>query len=389
MNKELILEIFSDWTVELNQAIAQSNSYYVALFSTDKELLFSNKAFNSIIKGKPHNSFINPTFDELLKFKSSNNLIFEGFLTLGDMFSINMSINAQVYRKQNKLLVIGGVNASQLLEQNTIMHQLNREISNLQRNLIKKTHTLENTLSELNKLNEDKDKFIKILAHDLKNPFISILGFSKLLLNNIHNYDIEKVEKQIKIINNVAQQTYSLLEQILLWAKAQSSKLKIEKQYFKFLETTDGIINVIQNQANEKNIKINCFETEETILSADLNMFRTVMRNLITNAIKFTHFEGQINISAEKNNTENIITVSDNGIGIEKDAISKIWSFHDNYSTSGTNNEQGTGFGLTLCKELIEKHGGKIWVESEVGKGSDFKFTLPLTNENEVDNELK
>ncbi|MBN2890360.1 MAG: PAS domain-containing protein, partial [Bacteroidales bacterium] len=240
---------------------------------------------------------------------------------------------------------------------------------------------------ELLKLNTDKDRFIKILAHDLKNPFNSLLGFSDLLLKNLHKYDnIHKIEKQVKAINTVTHQTYQLLEQILLWAKSQSGKLILDIQKFDYLKTTNELIQTIENQANEKNIKINCFETEKTIVSADLNMYKTVMRNLILNAIKFTHKNGQINIYAEKNHENTIITVSDNGIGINENAIPKLWEFSNNYSTEGTNNEKGTGFGLTLCKELIEKHGGQIWVESEIGKGSDFKFTLPLINANKTDN---
>jgi len=234
---------------------------------------------------------------------------------------------------------------------------------------------------KLIELNSDKDRFIQILSHDLRSPFNSLLGFSDLLLKNLHKYDMQKIENQIRIIHQTIHQTYDLLEQILLWAKSQSGKLTLELQKLEFLKEITEIIKTLENQANEKYIKLNYFETEKIILTADLNMFKTVMRNLISNAIKFTHKNGQINISAERNHNHAIITVSDNGIGIDKNVIPKLWEFGDNYSTEGTNNEKGTGFGLTLCKELIEKHGEQIWVESEVGKGSDFKFTLPLCND--------
>lgn len=249
--------------------------------------------------------------------------------------------------------------------------------------------TIKKQNKKLTKLNVDKDRFIQILAHDLKNPFNSLLGFSDLLLQNLHKYDMEKIEKQLKIINNVSKQTHSLLEQILLWEKSQSGKMILEMQKIDYLKTTNEIIQTIENQANEKNIKINCFETEKIIVSADVNMYKAIMRNLISNAIKFTQKNGQINIYAEKDHTNTIITVSDNGIGIDKDMIPKLWEFSNSYSTKGTNNEKGTGFGLTLCKELIKKHGGQIWIESEVGKGSNFKFTLPMKNKNTTDNEVK
>lgn len=231
---------------------------------------------------------------------------------------------------------------------------------------------------KLKKLNADKDRFISILAHDLKSPFNSLLGFSGLLLKNLDKYDKEKIRNQVKLINSVSSQTHELLEQLLLWAKTQSGKLELKIDYFEFNETTNDLIKTLARFANDKKIKINCFETEKTILSADLNMFKTIMRNLILNAIKFTDINGQINVYAQKNQSDVTITVSDNGIGIDKNVISKLWEFNENYSTVGTNNEKGTGFGLTLCKELVEKHGGKIWVESEIGKGSDFKFTMPL-----------
>ncbi len=233
--------------------------------------------------------------------------------------------------------------------------------------------------SELSKLNADKDRFIKILAHDLKNPFNSLLGFSELLLKNLRKYDIEKIEKQINTIYNTSKQTYNLLEDLLLWSKSQVGKLPFEPQTYLFSEICKEVITNFK--INPKNITINCLETEKTKVTVDLNMFNTVMRNLISNAIKFTNQNGQINVYAEKNHKNAIITVSDNGIGIEKEVIPKLWETYTNYSTIGTNNEKGTGFGLTLCKELIEKHGGQIWVESEVGKGSDFKFTLPLCND--------
>jgi len=241
--------------------------------------------------------------------------------------------------------------------------------------------TLKESEKKLKILNADKDRFLQILAHDLKNPFSALLGFSNLLLKNIHKYDIDKIENQLNIIHQTTQKTYNLLEDILLWSKAQSGKLTIEPQKIVFTEICTKIINTFKNQADTKEISINCFEPEKTILEADLNMFKTILRNLISNAIKFTNKSGQINIYSEKNQNNVTITVSDNGIGIEKENQLKLWDFTQSISTIGTSNEKGTGLGLLLCKEFVEKHGGKIWVESELGKGSDFKFTLPLCND--------
>ncbi len=232
---------------------------------------------------------------------------------------------------------------------------------------------------ELKKLNDDKDRFIRILAHDLKNPFNSLLGFSELLLKNLRKYDIEKIEKQLNVIYTASKQTYNLLEDLLLWSKSQSNKLSFEPQTYFFSEICNELISNFK--INSKNITINCLETERTKIKADLNMLKTVMRNLVSNAIKFTNQNGSINIYSEKSDENIIITVSDNGIGIPEENITNLWDYSQLITTSGTEGERGTGIGLPLCKEFVEKHGGKIWVESEVGKGSDFKFTMPLCND--------
>ena len=230
-------------------------------------------------------------------------------------------------------------------------------------------------------LNSDKDRFMSILAHDLINPFNTLLGFSDLLLTNLHEYGIDIIEKQIKIIHQTNKKTYNLLEDLLLWSKSQSGKLIVEPQKIVVSEISNEIINILKHQADTKEISIIYFEPEKTVVTVDLNMFKTILRNLISNAIKFTNKKGQINIYTEKNHKNATITVSDNGIGIEKDNLPKLWDFSKPFSTSGTANEKGTGFGLLLCKEFVEKHGGTIWVESEIGIGSTFFFTLPYNAE--------
>ena len=246
---------------------------------------------------------------------------------------------------------------------------------------IKTERDLIESEAKLKKLNADKDRFLQVLAHDLKSPFNSLLGFSDLLLKNLHKYDIDKIEKQLKIIHQTNHKTYNLLEDLLLWSKSQSGKLSFEHQKIVFSEICTEIINNMKHQADTKEIAINYFEPEKTVLSVDLNIFKTILRNLISNAIKFTEKNGQINIYTEKNHKNATIIVSDNGVGIEKDNIFKLWDFSQPISTIGTADEKGTGFGLLLCKEFVEKHDCKIWVESELGKGSDFKFTMPLCND--------
>ena len=231
---------------------------------------------------------------------------------------------------------------------------------------------------ELNELNSDKDKFIKILAHDLRSPFTSLIGFSDFILNNIEELDIETIKSQIEIINQTSNTTFNMLEDILIWLNNLSGKLKIEPTNFYLKEVCDKITPPLRIDANSKNIEIKCSNVKDISIFADKNMIMTILRNLISNAIKFTNTNGEINVALEITDREIMISVSDNGVGISEDALKTIWINSYNNKTIGTSGEKGTGLGLTICKEFVEKHGGKIWVESQVGVGSNFKFTIPL-----------
>ena len=384
MPNKVISSILSEWTDELSSILMDSNSLCIAKFSTTKKLLFANNSMAELFTAEPDQSFINPTFDEILLLDNSVPLIFEGFLTLGDYSSVNSSIWVQIYRKGDELLVVGGVNAAQLLDQNKTMHQLNSEISNLQRELIREKITLQNTLRQLNQtnaalkeLNISKDRFISILAHDLKSPFNGILGFLSLLTEDIHKYSIDEVEKIIHLINTSANNTYNLLEEILTWARAQSGKIPFDPKKQSLSDICSTIFENLNLTASTKNITIDYSTLNGTHIYADKDMIHAVLRNLVSNAIKFTNYGGAINIYAKQNNLNIEITISDNGIGISRNVVSKLFDISHKISTKGTANEKGTGLGLLLCKEFIEKHNGKIWVESKLGKGSDFKFTIP------------
>jgi len=230
---------------------------------------------------------------------------------------------------------------------------------------------------ELLKLNTDKDLFLSVLAHDLKSPFNVLLGFSKLLSENIREYDIETIGNHAANIKISAENTYDLLEDLLIWAQSQSGKLPYKPQVLSLKNIYFDILDMLNPNTKEKNITINHIFAEDLTIFADNNMLKTVLRNLISNAIKFTNSNGTIKISAEQNPENVTITVSDNGVGINPEDLRKLFDFSQFQSTTGTNKEKGTGIGLLICKEFVEIHGGKIWVESEVGKGSDFKFTLP------------
>lgn len=232
---------------------------------------------------------------------------------------------------------------------------------------------------QLLELNHTKDKLFSIIGHDLRSPFNNILGFSDLLIKRQHDSTFSDAEKFLKIINGLANNTLILLDNLLNWAKSQTGVLNIAKENILLSDIIHEVIKLNKPVAKTKDISLNSFCDEEIKIFGDKNLLKTVFRNLISNAIKFTNPEGEIKIIAIKKNDWVEVTISDNGIGISKEKLNDFFNLSQIKSTVGTANEKGSGLGLILCKEFVEKHGGKIWVESKFGKGSDFKFTLPFS----------
>lgn len=237
---------------------------------------------------------------------------------------------------------------------------------------------LKQTELKLLKLNADKDLFISILAHDLRNPFNSILGLSALLLDEMEEMDMLTIEKYVGVINSTSLKTYNLLEDLLLWTKSQSGKLEFKPKLTDIVQTCLNTIESIRSNAQTKKITLNFSATGHISILADEDMVKVVLRNLVSNAIKFTAPGGIINVSAEQVGPDLLVVVSDNGVGIPADRIARLFDISKITTTAGTSNEKGTGLGLLLCRQFVENHGGSIWVESTEGKGSDFKFTLPV-----------
>ncbi len=229
----------------------------------------------------------------------------------------------------------------------------------------------------LRQLNVDKDRFISILSHDLKSPFHNLLGLSEVLLEDLRKLDIDEIEVIANNINKSAKNIYNLLEDILMWARTQQGRIPFNPQVLNFRDICAKILEILNPVADTKSITINYFAGDTINIFADIDMLKTVIRNLVSNAIKYTNKRGEININAEENSKNVMITVTDNGVGIAPDDLIKLFDLSQVVSTRGTAKETGTGLGLLLCKEFVERHGGKIWVESEVGKGSCIRFTLP------------
>jgi signal transduction histidine kinase/ligand-binding sensor domain-containing protein len=249
-----------------------------------------------------------------------------------------------------------------------------RQLKN-QKLLLEKTVAIKT--AELSELNASKDKFFSIIAHDLKNPFNAIIGISELLKEEIESGDPAGIEEHAALINNSAVQTSRLLENLLEWANSQTGKILFNPAPIKLSELLNEELSILNDMAARKNIELKSSIADNLTIMADKNMIKTVLRNLISNAIKFTHNNGKVEVQAILDNNQVEVAVSDSGIGMTKETMAKLFRIDANLSTRGTENEKGTGLGLFLCKEFIQKHGGKIWVESEPGKGSIFKFMLP------------
>lgn len=225
-------------------------------------------------------------------------------------------------------------------------------------------------------LNADKDRFFSILAHDLRSPFNTIIGFADLLKSNFRDFDDSQIEKFLYQIDAEAKNTYNLLEDILLWAGSQSGKLYCNPEMINITEICNEVLSVMALSARTKNIQIQNKMTDTYYVLADKGMIKTVLRNLISNAIKFSYPNGCVVISCEFEYSKLIVKVSDNGIGISDDEFKKIFDVTKKFSKKGTLNECGTGLGLILCKEFVEKNKGEIRLENKTG--THFSFTLPI-----------
>ncbi len=230
---------------------------------------------------------------------------------------------------------------------------------------------------QLRELNSTKDKLLSIIAHDLRSPFNSILGLSELLIENIKDFEVAESEKYLSVINSSAKNTLVLLNNLLDWAKSQTGKNIYKPKKSNISAIISEIIEVSKSNANIKNISLNYNQADDIEVYADVNMLKTILRNLISNAVKYTHLNGEISILAVQNRNNTEISVSDNGVGINERIRNELFEFDTNITTAGTADEKGSGLGLILCKEFVEKHGGEIWVKSELGKGSTFVFSLP------------
>lgn len=245
--------------------------------------------------------------------------------------------------------------------------------------IINQQDELNNQYIEMRELNATKDKFFSIIAHDLKNPLSAFTGVANFLIERFAELSQEEIKEFLDDVHCSAKQLYELLENLLVWSRSQRGLIQFNPTKLNIKSIIKNNIDLVKMNADAKEIEIipeiNCNKS----IYSDPNMLNTILRNLITNAIKFTKNKGKITIQVVEENIYYLrVSVIDNGIGISEKDLDKLFRVDMSHSTEGTSHERGTGLGLILCKEFVEKHGGQIWVESQLGVGSKFIFTIPI-----------
>jgi len=237
---------------------------------------------------------------------------------------------------------------------------------------------LKSSEARLAELNATKDKLFSIIGHDLRGPFNSIIGFSNLLTNQVQQKDYEGVERYARIIRDSSYRAMDLLTNLLEWSRAQSGKIEFNPEYIEMVTVINEVTDLLDDSAKQKSIAISQHLPHNLPVFADKDMVLTILRNLISNGIKFTNPGGEIMVRADQQDDRMMVSVADSGVGISEEDIDTLFRIENSRSTLGTHKEKGTGLGLLLCKEFVEMHGGQIWAESMEGAGSTFYFTIPL-----------
>ncbi|MBN1985467.1 MAG: HAMP domain-containing histidine kinase [Prolixibacteraceae bacterium] len=385
MNSSLKNKIIEYWEPEILHAVVDTDYLSIAVFTIEGKLLFANKPMSRLLGSSPKERLLNPGFDKICLYPlKEKEPVFDGFITFGSYSEFNISLPALIYRKENQILILAREDFEKLHEQNKTLLLLNREINNLQRQLITEKKNLETTLKqldetnrELTKINRQKDKFFSVIAHDLRSPFNSILGFAAILKENVSELSPDEIEKYTTHLYDSSLNTYNLLINLLEWASLQREAIRFNPELIVVGNTVTEVLNLLKEQAFQKSISIETHIPKALQWNADKNMLTIILRNLISNSIKFTPREGKINISARQTKNELEISVTDNGVGMPEEISKELFLNEFNETSRGTENEKGSGLGLALCKEFVEFHNGKIEVKSQLNEGTTITFFLP------------
>ena len=352
--------------------VAEKASDIIYSISLDSKVTFYNKTIERIfetsieeIKELDYHHLMLPKDKNLAKelhkqrLEGKKSPIFKhGFKTpKGKLVYLEFSVNPLFDEKNN---VIGSLGIARDITDRELAEQ----------KLNEKNIELENSI-------RTKDRYLSVIAHDLRDPFNILIGYSDLLLDQIENLTTEEFKKYILAINNASNNGFNLLKNLLDWSRTETNRITYSPINLDLSCIVDNILGTMKYLAESKNIEIQTNYCKDTIVDVDENMIKTVLRNLINNAIKFSLENSEIIVEIVDDKTQFIINVIDFGIGIAERNISKIFSSNAEFSQIGTANERGTGLGLLICNYFIKKWNGKIWIDSSEGIGSTFSFSIP------------
>lgn len=343
----------------------------------DGEIMEVNKKINPIYGYHPSELIGKKTTDlKVWKNENDRSNFFSELIKNGVVTE-----NEYLFRKKSGEIFSGLVSAKivNINNQDCIISVMN-DIS------IRKNAELKLQKSEqsLRKLNSTKDKFFSIIAHDLRSPFNGILGFSEVLKEQVKHKNYEGIDQYAEIINSSSKLALDLLTNLMEWSMSQTGKMDFSPKYTNMVPMIHETLTLLKPSSDQKHIGIMLDLPPILRIFIDTTMMNVVIRNLISNAIKFTPLHGSIHIFIQEQKDDYIFCISDNGVGISENDIDKLFRIDSSFSTEGTNNESGTGLGLILCKDFINYHKGKIWVESKLNKGSQFFFTIPKYHHKET-----
>lgn len=377
LNHELV-DIYS----KISEAHTLLNNWQAAYkfikLSTDlRDSIFNNET--DLRMRIMHSSFESSLQEEKIKHLEENNS-FQLRLIISIVVSIVLIVLTACYfiNKQKKIIKELNHKNKEIEEINIQFSEQNRIISESTIELEVLNEDLQLSKDQLAQANAGKDRLFSIISHDLRAPFTGFIGLADLIANEADKMPIQDIKQIGKSLFDASNNTLKLLNNLLDWARLQTGNLPFEVNEVNALELINTAIFPLKSLYEQKSQKLYLIVSDKLNINCDENMITTVIRNLLTNAIKFTHKEGRIELAAYA--TEDgisIIRIKDSGIGISESNMVKLFNIEDNITTVGTNNEKGSGLGLILCKEFVEKHNGKIWAESELGKGTSFYFSLP------------
>ncbi len=378
-----------------NNFLNSAEEKYQTLFMELKDVLYESTPEGKLIDINPSGIelFGYDSKDDIMKINIANDLYFDpserdklikqiekdGFVKdyqirikgkLGNEIIV-LETSFMLKNKEGKVLGYRGIirDVTETKNQEKLLRQFNEELAEVNKQL-------KLSEDELKKINEEKDKFFSIIAHDLKSPFNALLNLSEFLVEDLSELSMDEIRSFSKEINKSAHSVYNLLLNLLQWAQIKTGRISKTQEKIELFPLVNDTIMLLENLASKKSIKIQNNLTEQTSIVGDRTMIGSVFQNLISNAIKFTKRNGSIFVSNEVLDDKVIIHIKDTGVGISSENLKKLFKLDEHLTTSGTANESGTGLGLILCKELLEKNNGKIWAESTEDLGTTFSFSL-------------